>query len=448
MREWMMKNKNRAIKYGLIAATTLSLNVNANEHNHKIKDYTFSAQELKALSNANQPQLSDDQFVFNNDLALLDWDDIFANYFPHLQPYKETIMHYAGYYSINPKLLISLIEYKSSLITNPSTTAYNSPLGDLSSKKGFKAQLKDVSEKLNKRFYAYKKISSQHKKVSYVLEHSPKSSSAATIAFASVLSNKHHSKTALNKVKNQTNQTNQTQLFITEQSKIESKISINSILSAYENVFGQNSEALMIEQQSQKVDTEHLQQSARLTSQAAVSTPNLYLPWTSGWSWKSGGAHGFDGSTWPLSSLDFYYPGGNTGWGGNKPAVYAAHAGTVTWYSRCNMRITHASGIATNYYHMDNLQYNSGSYINAGTYIGTYANTRSASLCEGGQSTGPHLHLSLLKNGYYESLQGYNFSGYYIQVGNSQYDTNCNRNYLWKNGSIYCAGNNIYKPYE
>ena len=112
------------------------------------------------------------------------------------------------------------------------------------------------------------------------------------------------------------------------------------------------------------------------------------------------------------------------------------------------MRVTHSSGIATNYYHMDNLQYASGSYINAGTYIGTYANTKSASLCEGGQSTGPHLHLSLIKNGYYTSLQGYNFSGFYIAVGSSQYDTNCSRNYLWKNGTSYCAGRDIYKPYE
>jgi len=112
------------------------------------------------------------------------------------------------------------------------------------------------------------------------------------------------------------------------------------------------------------------------------------------------------------------------------------------------MRITHSSGYGTSYYHMDNLQYSSGTYINAGTYIGTYANNKNQALCEGGSSTGPHLHMSLYNNGYWQSLQGFNFSGYYVQVGPSQYDSNCSRNYLWKNGTTYCAGNNIYKPYE
>ena len=137
----MMRNKHLAIKYSIIAATTLSLSVSAREHHDTVKDYTFSAQELNVLSKASQPLLSDDQFVFNNDLALLDWDSIFASYFPHLQPYQETFMHYAGYYSINPKLLISLIESKSSLVTNPSKNSYNSPFGDLSNEKGFEAQI-------------------------------------------------------------------------------------------------------------------------------------------------------------------------------------------------------------------------------------------------------------------------------------------------------------------
>jgi len=57
---------------------------------------------------------------------------------------------------------------------------------------------------------------------------------------------------------------------------------------------------------------------------SAAAAPNFYLPWTSGWSWVAGGAHGYDGSSWPLSSLDLYYGGGNTGWGGNKSYVYAA----------------------------------------------------------------------------------------------------------------------------
>ncbi|GAA6172987.1 elastinolytic metalloprotease LasA [Colwellia sp. KU-HH00111] len=443
-----MKNKYLTIKLSLVAASILSLNVSATEHTEMGNDYIFSAQELSKLANIKQPLLSDDQFVFNNELALLDWDSVFASYFPHLKPYQETIMHYAGYYSINPKLLIALIEYKSLLVSNPSEKGYLMPFADLSDESGFQAQIKDVSSKLSKRFYAYKKLSLHPKKENFVLRSYKMPSTAATMAFASVLSRESQFKAAQkNPYKEMTNKSSNTG---DNFHQVNASPIVNGILDAYETVFAQNSDILKNKDESSLEGKEALQESSSIKTpaSAAANYPNLYLPWSSGWSWVAGGAHGFDGGSWPLSSLDFYYPGGNTGWGGNKPYVYASHGGTVTWYSRCNMRITHASGLATNYYHMDNLQYGSGSYINAGTYIGTYANNKSAALCEGGQSTGPHLHISLLKNGYYESLQGYNFSGYYIQVGTSQYDSNCSRNYFWKNGYTYCAGNNIYKPYE
>lgn len=443
-----MKNNRSTIKYSLVACIAFSLNISANEHKEPLNDYAFSTQELSSLSEANLIIISDDQFVFNNELALLDWDNVFASYFPHLQPYQETIMHYAGYYSINPKLLISLIESESSLVTEPSDKGYSSPFGTLSKKKGFKLQIKDVASKLSKRFYAYKKLSLQPQKDSYVLRNYPMSSSAASIAIASVLSVTEESKvTDKNK---QFRGVKERALVPKQDAKPAKKTKIINILDAYEHIFATSSEVLKQSDKSALMSSQSMKAKAPQQGavQALATTPNLYLPWTSGWSWRSGGAHGYDGGSWPLSSLDFYYPGGNTGWGGNKPAVYASHGGTVTWYSRCNMRITHASGLATNYYHMDNLQYGSGSYINAGTYIGTYANTKSASLCEGGQSTGPHLHISLLKNGYYESLQGYNFSGFYINVGTSQYDSNCSRSYFWKAGTTYCNGTNIYKPYE
>ena len=443
-----MNKKLLAIKSSLVIASALSLNINATEHNEGGKDYTFSPQELSTLSKTKLPMLSDDQFVFNNELALLDWDSIFASYFPHLEPYQETIMHYAGHYSINPKLLISLMESKSSLVNNPSKKSYESPFGNLSDESGFKAQIKDVASKLSKRFYAYKKLTLYPKKDNFVLRSYEMPSTAATMAFASVLSSAIQPKD-VRVLKHKATPKNKFSAS-DKLNKSDVSPSVSSILNAYEAVFAQSSDILKDENKPTLKKNESLKKSSSSKAQAraAASYPNLFLPWTSGWSWVAGGAHGFDGSSWPLSSLDFYYPGGNTGWGGNKPYVYASHGGTVTWYSRCNMRITHSSGLATNYYHMDNLQYGSGSYINAGTYIGTYANSKSAALCEGGQSTGPHLHISLLKNGYYESLQGYNFSGYYIQVGTSQYDSNCNRNYFWKNGTTYCAGNNIYKPYE
>ncbi len=435
-----MKNiiKNSCLAVSVVLSTGLHAEVD-HAHGKNIKDYEFTSQYLHGLSNARLTQLADDQFVFNNELAALNWNDTFASYFPHLKPYQEVIMHYAGYYSINPKMLLALAEHQSRLVTEPSDASYQSPFGELSDQVGFKEQVKDVSSKLAKRFYAYKKLMLKKEKSNFVEQNNYAVNSAASVAFVSLLRD---SDTRKAKKGSDIASLKNSDMALSNYDH-----TVKDVLTAYEDVFAQSS-LILTDIQSDLGRSNKEGIATGVKQMASASLPNLYLPWTSGWSWKSSGAHGFDGSSWPLSSLDLYYPDGNTGWGGNKPAVYASHGGTVTWYSRCNMRITHPSGLATNYYHMDNLQYGTGSWVNAGTYIGSYANDYNASLCEGGQSTGPHLHISLLWNGYYQSLQGYNFSGYYVQVGTYQYDSNCSRSYLWKNGYTYCPGDRIYKPYE
>ena len=82
----------------------------------------------------------------------------------------------------------------------------------------------------------------------------------------------------------------------------------------------------------------------------------------------------------------------------------------------------------------------------ADTPIGTYAGNRNEALCEGGSSTGPHLHFSLLYNGVFQSLQGQKLSSYAVNVGASNYDDNCNRFWLYhqRNGQRYCAWQPLY----
>ena len=121
--------------------------------------------------------------------------------------------------------------------------------------------------------------------------------------------------------------------------------------------------------------------------------------------------------------------------------VFAAHSGTVASrpYSRCQMRIIHESDWQTNYYHMDNLLVKPGQYIKQGQAIGKYANTHETAICDGGSSTGPHVHFSLVSpNGKYVSLDGWKISGYTIKAGDRNYDTDCTRCYFEKNGRKYC----------
>ncbi|MNT90859.1 Protease LasA precursor [compost metagenome] len=84
--------------------------------------------------------------------------------------------------------------------------------------------------------------------------------------------------------------------------------------------------------------------------------------------------------------------------------------------------------------------------MTADSPIGTYASNRNDALCEGGSSTGPHLHFSLLRNGVYQSLQGVRLSSYGINVGTSNYDDNCNRFWLHnsRNNQRLCAWQPVY----
>nr|P27458.1 RecName: Full=Beta-lytic metalloendopeptidase; AltName: Full=Beta-lytic protease; Flags: Precursor [Achromobacter lyticus]AAA21906.1 beta-lytic protease [Achromobacter lyticus] len=174
---------------------------------------------------------------------------------------------------------------------------------------------------------------------------------------------------------------------------------------------------------------------------AAVS-PNglLQFPFPRGASWHVGGAHTNTGSgNYPMSSLDMSRGGG---WGSNQNGnwVSASAAGSFKRHSSCFAEIVHTGGWSTTYYHLMNIQYNTGANVSMNTAIANPANTQAQALCNGGQSTGPHEHWSLKQNGSFYHLNGTYLSGYRITATGSSYDTNCSRFYLTKNGQNYCYG--------
>lgn len=90
---------------------------------------------------------------------------------------------------------------------------------------------------------------------------------------------------------------------------------------------------------------------------------------------------------------------------------------------------------------MSNVNVYNGQQVSANTHLGKYASNKSQALCEGGSSTGPHLHFSLLKNGAYHSLNNVSLSNYVVSTGRYSYDNNCSYFYYNKNGSRVCAWN-------
>lgn len=105
-----------------------------------------------------------------------------------------------------------------------------------------------------------------------------------------------------------------------------------------------------------------------------------------GWGWKPG------------MPPPYYYPGVDmVPRSGGLPDVCAAQAGKVTEVRRdatgygWHVRIQHEDGFQTIYAHLSEIRVRAGQKVRAGEIIGRMGNT--------GNSTGPHLHFELRKNG-------------------------------------------------
>ncbi|MCL9780714.1 M23 family metallopeptidase [Vibrio sp. S4M6] len=161
------------------------------------------------------------------------------------------------------------------------------------------------------------------------------------------------------------------------------------------------------------------------------SPPNMQWPWRIGYRWVPNGPHSHTGSGFPLSSVDVSYDWPR--WGGETYSVTAAHEGYVSVFSRCQLRVTHPDGWATNYYHMDGIEVQNRAWVEKNDRLGTYATQRNEALCQGGSSTGPHLHFSLLLDGRFQSLQNVWFGPYRVDVGRYSYDSSCQYSWMFDN---------------
>ncbi len=183
---------------------------------------------------------------------------------------------------------------------------------------------------------------------------------------------------------------------------------------------------------------------------AAAPANFLRLPWTLGQNgWSFNGVHTTSGSCTvapcasPQSSIDFSL--GWPAWGADTSAakVLAAHDGVVTKFSGCNIRVANANGWATNYYHLSGALVNTGDTVYVGQPIAIYANNQAEALCQGGSSTGPHVHFSLLFSGAHSAIDQSEMSGWKVNATTvtRDYDSTCARMYLTRDGITSCAYN-------
>jgi len=333
-------------------------------------------------------QLSRDQLIYSYDeMFNFDIDNYIASNAPHLKPYAEAISHWAGYSSVSPKVLITLIEQQSQLISQPQKQALQQPLAGLSKEQGFVAQVQDVADQIARQIYQ-----------------NPAERSASEFADK-------RPATAF--------------LLTNSDSKAQ-----QAFVSTYQRLFGD----LPTASEKAQISNNAIQ------PLAGPANGFLQFPFPLGQSWHVGGAHTNTGSgNYPMSSLDMSIGGG---WGSNQSNTWVASsaAGSFKRHSSCFAEVVHSGGWSTTYYHLMNIQYSTGANVAKNSYIANPANTKAQALCNGGSSTGPHQHWSLKQNGSWVHLNTVYLSGWQITATGSSYDTNCTRFYLTKNGVKRCSG--------
>ena len=183
---------------------------------------------------------------------------------------------------------------------------------------------------------------------------------------------------------------------------------------------------------------------------AAAPANFMRLPWTLGQNgWSFNGVHTTSGGCStptcgaPRSSIDLSL--GWPVWGADTSAaqVLAAHDGVITRFSNCNLRVTNANGWATNYCHLSGPLVATNDNVVVGQPIAIYANNTTEALCQGGSSTGPHVHFSLINAGAQTAIDQTELSGWLINATAviRDYDSDCARMYLSRNGVTACAYN-------
>ena len=177
------------------------------------------------------------------------------------------------------------------------------------------------------------------------------------------------------------------------------------------------------------------------------SGPPLYdyfqPPWPHGELWAGGGVHSnTGGGSAPRNSLDFIKIFVDWGDDTSQFWVTASEAGTARVFSSCSMQVIHPNGWVSSYYHLDNIQVADMDPVVANQDLSNYADNLEQAICQGGSSTGPHVHFSIYYDGDPIEIDEPNvdFISWKHKAGEGQYDSNCDRSYytMVPDGDIIC----------
>jgi hypothetical protein len=344
-----------------------------------------SAWNMHPLQGTSEPLITDDQFVWGPNVGDFDIATFLNGRGSPLAPYADEIALWAGYSSVNPQVLLAVLELRYGSVDH---------FADGADRATVESQIETTALDLATAFY----------------EHLYTWGARAEDGVADRLP---------------------PSLVLADGTVIAVDAATTSGTYALQQVLSEGSDLATFQALTARADAggfsatfaalfpgvDLLAEDNSINPTDAPADSLFQLPFPLGATWYFGGPHSWNGdNTPPFSSMDFFQGGATCS---EPPALYAVAtaAGSAIRRYSCWMEIDHGAGWTTSYYHLRNLV-GSGTQIRNGR-LGSIA----CEVCAGGYATGPHVHWSLKYNGAYVSLEGVKLSGWTVHVGPTAYST-------------------------
>lgn len=302
---------------------------------------------------------------------------------------SQILTRIANEYSVNPRLLLAVLEYQSGWVTrsNPADTNLNTPIGLKDENRlGLYRQLAWAANQLNRGYYLW-----QVNAISYLtftdgnlVALSP-NVNAGTVGVQELFSK------------------------LLSASRWQQAVSEKGLFAVYKRLFGSP-----------------YNYSFEPLIPAGLTQPQMQLPFETGDVWSfTGGPHAAwaDGSAW--GALDFSPPGDSFGCFDSNAWVTAVADGVIARSENAEVILDldgdnkEQTGWTVLYMHIASQdRIAAGTFVHAGDRIGHAS-------CEGGVSTGTHFHLARRYNGQWISADGsipFNLDGWISSGDGTEYD--------------------------
>jgi LasA protease len=346
--------------------------------------------------------LADGQFVFGPNVGSFDTDKFLRSLNSPLLPHATILEDKASYYSINPRVVLTILEIQSGSVTGKSKSVDLEHVVGYEDVTGHNEQLEMLIKDMVRYFYArlYNKLSLTDDQLILNLSTGEQvqleaNTNAGTLAILAVLA------------------------------PLSSEAQWQDLISA-EDKHGFVQTWLRLFPESDPLDN-----SNQIVSPAAPPADLLKLPFACGDNWSfSGGPHEWDGCNGgdPRSAVDF--APGVAGCAIPPDRWITSPAdGTVSQVScgGCQVYINHSGGWGTRFYHVANAQVGAGQPVGKDQHIGNPScKPAQGGPCGGcpGDATGTHVHYDLMYNGAFYAMEGAALEGWIV------HGTSCYNGYL------------------